>query len=528
MRQHHFTEEQSSSDTMPTKTYPKQTIYYGPPGTGKTYNTISKSLEICGYPTTGKSSSELQVEFQRRIKEGQIVFTTFHQSLSYEDFVEGIRPKTTNSDGESVDDGEKGRDIVYQVEPGIFRQICEKARKGISVARKFTWSNNVNIFKMSLGGKKDQETHSYCLEEEVIALGWGGSSDLSSLSQQNYTEEFRTKFASLYEQNQFHEKFSRAFIHKLQVGDIVFISKGNHEIDAIGRVIGDYEYDPSRDIGYVHFRKVEWLAKDIGCHPDIFLDVCVSQMTIYQFKDKDIKHDELNAFFLKNNRSNLTTPNHVLIIDEINRGNVSAIFGELITLLEENKREDSTEALSVRLPYSRDNFSVPSNLYILGTMNTADRSVEALDTALRRRFHFKEFLPNPSVLKAHCKPVDGIHLDLLLKKINERIEHLIDRDHTIGHSYFLTVKTMSDLQRVFQNQVIPLLQEYFYSDYGKVGLILGSGFVESIPPKRNIFAHISGIDGSDFAQSTYRLKKISTDVEFKAAINTLLGTQKEQ
>ena len=176
---------------------------------------------------------------------------------------------------------------------------------------------------------------------------------------------------------------------------------------------------------------------------------------------------------------------YVLIIDEINRGNVSQIFGELITLIEEDKRLGKNEALEVILPYSKEKFGVPSNLHIIGTMNTADRSVEALDTALRRRFSFVEMMPEYEELKKI--QFDDFQLGELLKTINSRIEALLDRDHTIGHSYFINIKPNDTeaLKEAFTNKIIPLLQEYFYHDYEKLALILGEGFVECIEPKES-------------------------------------------
>ena len=168
-------------------------------------------------------------------------------------------------------------------------------------------------------------------------------------------------------------------------------------------------------------------------------------------------------------------PAYTLCIDEINRGNVSAIFGELITLIEESKRLGEANEAVILLPYSKKRFGVPPNLQIIGTMNTADRSVEALDTALRRRFVFKEMMPDPTLLSTN---MDGINLQELLTTINQRIEVLLDRDHTIGHSYFLSVKNKEQLAFVFANQVIPLLQEYFYNDYEKIAMVLGHGFVK--------------------------------------------------
>lgn len=221
----------------------------------------------------------------------------------------------------------------------------------------------------------------------------------------------------------------------------------------------------------------------------------------------------------------------VLIIDEVNRGNVSAIFGELITLIEKDKRLGMDEALLAQLPYSKEYFGVPPNLYIIGTMNTADRSVEALDSALRRRFSFTEMPPIPDCIReygsANGGTIDDIDLVKLLVTINNRIEKLLDKDHAIGHSYFLKIKSLKALKAVLANKVIPLLQEYFFGDYGKIGLVLGSGFVESVQGDNedNFFAPFEDYDlGSLLERKIYRIKDVlkMSDQGFKESLLQLL------
>tara|TARA_R110000764_G_scaffold28092_1_gene66117 strand:- start:163 stop:3522 length:3360 start_codon:yes stop_codon:yes gene_type:complete len=215
---------------------------------------------------------------------------------------------------------------------------------------------------------------------------------------------------------------------------------------------------------------------------------------------------------------------YAIFIDEINRGNVSAIFGELITLIEDDKRIDQPQELKLKLPYSKTEFGVPSNLYIIGTMNTADRSVEALDTALRRRFVFEEVMPDPTLLSTIA--FDGFNLEQVLTTINDRIEALLDRDHTIGHSYFIKLKSGDTvgLSNVFKNNIIPLLQEYFYNDYEKIALVLGSGFVEEKGAKKVTFPKYNNIAVPDLEQSFELITNID-DIE--EAVGLLLGISYE-
>jgi hypothetical protein len=244
------------------------------------------------------------------------------------------------------------------------------------------------------------------------------------------------------------------------------------------------------------------VAEDLGYKIEngVFKDIC-----------EDARNDPDNKY--------------AIFIDEINRGNVSAIFGELITLIETDKRKGAKNEMSNTLPYSKNKFSVPSNLDIYGTMNTADRSVEALDTALRRRFEFKEMMPDLDVIEN--EEVDGILLKDVLKKINQRIELLVDRDHTIGHSYFVNVNTAKKLANAFNNKIVPLLQEYFYGDYGKIGLVLGKGFVDKKENKEIRFADFKYENSEDFKTPTFVLKQLDSATVVEA-VNLLLGKKEEK
>ena len=211
------------------------------------------------------------------------------------------------------------------------------------------------------------------------------------------------------------------------------------------------------------------------------------------------------------------TKPYVFIIDEINRGNISKIFGELITLLEDTKRAGMKEALSVSLPYSDESFSVPANVYIVGTMNTADRSIAMMDTALRRRFRFIEMLPEAKILEGI--KVGNIDIPAVLKTINKRITYLFDREHTIGHAFFTGLRgdnaTIENLGRIFEKSIIPLLQEYFYEDYHKIQLVLGDNakssdkykFIIADEFKKDDNVFRGNVDDLDIPDKIYRINK---------------------
>lgn len=535
--------------------HPLNLILYGPPGTGKTYNTVNEALDIIqpkwreDFISQQNSPEGIKDErdyalylFNKYKEEGRIVFTTFHQSLSYEEFIEGIKPIPPQNQEQSLNiemqhfgksgstrpfgDGKtivEGLNLMtYEVKPGIFKQLCADARPHFSTK---ILNQNIStidftktrIFKMSLGQKgapKTEGLFNYCIENNCLALGWGDDIDFSECTEK---KDFKKLYPS------WGSQAVEIFKIWMRNDDVVLISDGSKYIKAIARIKGEYKYDEDGYENIHQFRDVEWLYVGDNLPIKNFYDKTFSQQTIYGFYNgsKEGKNDyngnfnteKLNEYIVGSNSETETKP-YVLIIDEINRGNVSQIFGELITLIEEDKRTtkwdkdqkqyiDNPEKITVKLPYSPDEdpFGVPGNLYIIGTMNTADRSVEALDTALRRRFDFKEMMPKPELV---TDSICDYALKDILNTINERIRVLKDREHQIGHSYFMKCKTEEDLKNVFKNNIVPLLQEYFYGNYAYIGLVLGNGFVkkEDANPK---FASLDGYTYDSDNEPTYRL-----------------------
>jgi hypothetical protein len=488
--------------------YPLNQIFFGPPGTGKTYNTINEAIRIADpnfYEANKEDRDQLKTRFRELLikdwknpQKGQISFCTFHQSFSYEDFIEGIKPVVKKQE-EII---EEVSDLKYDIEDGIFKKLADRARyfasgealkdkKRISLAEEDF--KTAQFYKLSLGNfsiPEDDEIYKYCIQKSLISIGFMDDWDLAGITE--------SELYNLAEKNKLSKYDPQAmayFIHYLKKGNFVIISKGKDKARALGVVKGDYRYQNDSPIQYKHFRDVEWIITDADIPVEEIYQNAFSQKTIYKLNKDWVKKE----FFVQSSAAPIKEeqPNFVLIIDEINRGNISQIFGELITLIEDDKRERKKEQLEAILPYSKEKFSVPANLYIIGTMNTADRSIEALDTALRRRFTFVEMAPKPWLIKdvGNSKgEIAGIDLVKLLETINLRIEKLIDKDHQIGHSYFLDIATLKEMKVAFKNKVVPLLEEYFYGDYGKIGLVLGDGFIAEKQKSDFSFADFKGFD----------------------------------
>ncbi len=453
-------------------------ILYGPPGTGKTYHTIEaavKAAEPSFYSSlnidhkvgaTAGQRELLQERYRELSKVGHIRFVTFHQSYGYEEFVEGISASTNDE-----------KSISYSIKPGVFKQICDAARLSSQ-----TQNESINpegrVWKISIEGTYENSKKTYCLNNNLAAIGWDDTGDLSKNEQNEY-------FKGLGRNDQNSLMY---FSQEMSIGDLVLCINSNTSVEAVGVVSGDYQFVESgiAGKGYAHHLPVNWLKtgfsvnfQSINANKRFNLPTCypLSRLSVSETISHLLSHDvDIND----QNNTAKHSESYVLVIDEINRGNISKIFGELITLIEASKRQGQPEALELLLPHSGKHFSVPSNLHIIGTMNTADRSLAMMDTALRRRFDFVEMMPKPELLKGVL--VKGIDLCELLKVLNQRIEILYDREHTLGHAFFMPVKALleegkedlafTQLKSVFQNKVIPLLEEYFFEDWSKIRLVL--------------------------------------------------------
>lgn len=492
--------------------YPLNQILYGPPGTGKTYHTINRALEIIGEDIEGKSRAEIKKIFDSKIREGQIVFTTFHQSLGYEDFIEGIKP---------VEPEKEEDPVSYKVELGLFRKLCVEASLAAADLTENKETEEVLDFSFLYDQFADNVAERLLNGEQVeLETKAGGSVLVENISQQG-------NFVIKHHEGTRTYTVSKPRLTRLQA-EIKNLDEVSNINDQFRAIIGG-----SNSSAY-------WSVLNA-----IRKEKPISQATK---ENREYTFDEKRAAILSLSPSDYKKESgkpYVLIIDEINRGNISQIFGELITLIEEDKRLGNKEGLLATLPYSKQNFGVPSNLYLIGTMNTADRSVEALDTALRRRFDFVEMAPQPELLnskqmildlwndpkyvktpwkdhsyrlhadslykilgtttnieKKHYDDIpefweshhlnhieeeafNGINFVLLLETINKRIEKLIDKDHCIGHSYFLNIAESEnpeeELRNIFQNKIIPLLQEYFFGNLGKIELVIGERFFQDSP-----------------------------------------------
>lgn len=456
--------------------YDKNMILYGPPGTGKTYNSAIYAVAICNNKSVEEIKmldySEIMNEYNALKNAGRIAFTTFHQSYGYEEFIEGIKPVVN----------EEESNLGYVIESGVFKKFCENAE--IPEQEDVSFSGTIwNVRSRANDSDIDFDYEEYLYKYGVVIV-----EDI---------EDYKRQCNCLA---------------KMAKGDLVVLGR-DHRISAVGVVTDDEpqtvkirQFNWRRNVRWIFYGK-SFSFTDIGLPGKFFSNFAIAK--------SKIKISNLQRII---NLSESTKP-HVFIIDEINRGNISKIFGELITLIENTKRKGLDEAASAILPYSGESFSVPANVYILGTMNTADRSIALMDTALRRRFQFAEMMPDADVLRdIGADKVDDLDVAAMLEKINERITFLYDREHTIGHAFFTKLAkapTLETLQSIFEKSVIPLLQEYFYEDYQKIQLVLGDNgktddmlkfIVDEEVEAKNIFKG-NADDVIDLPEKKYRINK---------------------
>ncbi|BDL75994.1 TPA: McrB family protein [Campylobacter jejuni] len=458
-----FITERVQSEESNMKIIPLNQILYGPPGTGKTYHTIDKALEILGENL--ESRDEKKAKFDEYVRKGQIVFTTFHQSYGYEEFVEGIKP--------IIDNDENSQEVKYDVKDGIFKELCDKSLKNYILSMQN--ENEIDLDKLIF------------------------------------------EFANYINQDFLNKGNEFPLENKVSIKKILLNFKDEYRSFSLG---GSIKSPQSLTIDiikrdYLNFKNKKILSfKDIKPKYDSQSDYHGNAIYYFMFfnKLKEFENIQNEKFKIKKE----ILKSYIIIIDEINRGNVSKIFGELITLIEPSKRIGEKEELKVTLPYSGEKFGVPKNVYIIGTMNTADRSITSLDTALRRRFEFVEMMPDVSKLSMDC---EGINLQELLKAINTRIEYLLDREKTIGHAFFVSVENLEDLKKVFQNKIIPLLQEYFYNDYALINAVLNDNDMIFEDKKDDKYLQkIKNLDSVNSERSIYNIASFDDKIWDKIEI----------
>lgn len=547
----------------------------------------------------------LKKRFDELAAGGHIRFVTFHQSFSYEDFVEGLR-------AENDQDG----NLRYEVKDGVFKEVCDSAAAKVTKqAETHVELTGRKIWKMSLGNTQGEDSYIYdeCIENGYALLGWGGLTDFSTChNREDIYQEF-IKSGHKVNKDDYAVTAVNTFLLKIKVGDLIVVSDGNTKFRAIGEITGEYRSinRETQEDWYGQCRSVRWLRVYKPSLPsNQLMHNQFSQRSLYQLHNNSIDIKALAALlnvatppsstsisdiyqvnqsignykvakatqelleltkpngstlpigmsllnklaeyvrsgkisiedirnkavfdkvpdsnlekFLVNgynnilpdlvgklvsnkspaphsNAGHLESNQKVLIIDEINRGNISRIFGELITLIEPSKREGADEAIEITLPYSKKPFMVPGNVFIIGTMNTADRSLSGLDIALRRRFTFKEMPPKPELLKQTL--VAGVNVGDMLQVMNERIEVLFDREHCLGHAYFMQLREESTLEKlsfIFRSQILPLLQEYFFEDWERIAWILN----DQNKPNNQAFIQSSSNNLSNLFGSTAEL-----------------------
>lgn len=435
----------------------KNIVLYGAPGTGKTYDVPELAVRLCdpSFMAAEPSREEIVSRYNQLKTEKRIAFTTFHQSLDYEDWIEGLRPVVNENN-----------QVTYEIESGIFKKLCEEAERPVVKDKQVGIADNAVVWKVSLAGTGDNDVRRECMENNHIRIGWDGYGPVIS----DETDW------SVY--NGEGKQILDAYINKMKIGDIVMSCYSSQTIDAIGVVAGEYEFE-DKFPNYKRVRRVNWLVKNINENIVEMNDGKTMTLgTVYRLNS--ITLDNVKSILEKYDTSSKMEENdkaYVMVIDELNRGNVSKVFGELITLLEADKRKGRINAESVVLPYSKKAFHIPNNVYLIATMNTADRSLGSLDYAIRRRFAFIAEKPFGLEVEGFDEDLFEKVSSLFVKNFDEYKESGWDptmklesadtlseeykpEDVWIGHSYFLMQDEEDNTSNRLLYEIIPLLEEY--------------------------------------------------------------------
>ena len=435
----------------------KNIVLYGAPGTGKTYDVPELAVRLCdpAFMATDPSREEIVSRYNQLKTEKRIAFTTFHQSLDYEDWIEGLRPVVNENS-----------QVTYEIESGIFKKLCEEAERPVVKDKQVGIADNAVVWKVSLQGTGDNDVRRECMENNHIRIGWDGYGPVIS-DETDWTIH-----------NETGRKILDAYINKMKIGDIVMSCYSSQTIDAIGVVVSDYEFEDNFP-NYKRVRRVNWLVKNINENIVEMNDgKTMVESSVYRLNS--ITLNDVKSILEKYDTSSKMEENdkaYVMVIDELNRGNVSKVFGELITLLEADKRKGRINAESVVLPYSNKAFHIPNNVYLIATMNTADRSLGSLDYAIRRRFAFIAEKPFgldvegfdeerfEKVSKLFVKNFDeykesGWDPTMKLEPADTLSDEYKPEDVWIGHSYFLMQDEEDNTSNRLLYEIIPLLEEY--------------------------------------------------------------------
>ncbi len=391
---------------------PLNRILFGPPGTGKTYRAVAEAVAVIDGGNVaqlmGAAYPQTKARFDDLRERGQVEFVTFHPSYSYQDFVQGIRPIA------------EGDALTYEVQEGILKRLADRAARN--------WRDS-----RSRGAERSDSTRFERSLAKVIQ-------DIQESAHQKVTATLMTGGTA----------------------DVTLSGRGG------GLTLQSHGSATKYPLSVPRLRRTWKRRASIKKVADIDLPVATYYWAALQLLVKaDVEFgQDVDAEPVPERR-------FVLVVDEINRAQIAKVFGELITLIEDDKRLGAANALTVRLPYAfpeEEPFALPPNLFIIGTMNTADRSIALIDTALRRRFSFLEMMPELDALPSG--EVDGVNVRKLLHTLNRRIEFLFDREHTIGHAYLCNVSDFADIVAALMKKVLPLLQEYFHDDWSKIQLVL--------------------------------------------------------